>query len=274
MPFVKAVQFNYLATYEDRKKYIISLATDFIFATLYYKVVMGVLVGAYYVGFPLVVSLVFVGTEYLTYLLIRKPQDSYKIQKSDNPMDFLLTVVLALNFLTLGLSLNFEKFPTKTTFPFFLLCLGVADILFGYFHVATHKNPALWPKHQVHHQYKREDLNTFANFYADLLDGFLMNISLFAVTFLTLYFDQSSVVLNDMLYVAFFAHHKYPSGQYNMMWFFEYDVIDILFGKPRISSFHAEHHQALDRSYCNTGFISDQFILKLYYTVHKYIPIV
>eukprot|EP00656_Telonema_subtile_P004783 TRINITY_DN12184_c0_g1_i4.p1 TRINITY_DN12184_c0_g1~~TRINITY_DN12184_c0_g1_i4.p1 ORF type:complete len:143 (-),score=38.39 TRINITY_DN12184_c0_g1_i4:68-496(-) len=119
------------------------------------------------------------------------------------------------------------------------------------------------------HQYKNEDINSFANFYTDFFDGVLMNISFIGFGLAVWFTGQGHIVHNEFVVVAFLSHHKYGKQLMGPMYFYEYDVVDIVCGRERLSRFHATHHHELNKFFSAFGTLSDDFFRRWVYTGKK-----
>ena len=161
-------------------------------------------------------------------------------------MDFMLAVVLSTTFYWLGTNLDFDRPPDITTFPSFIAVLILSDLAFGILHYYSHTVPYLYKKHMVHHQYKRKNLNGMhqykrknlngmASFHAEFLDSCIMNAGAWlSAAFLGLAVGYNHVAYMDFLYAAALSHVRYSQRQMNLMFFFEFDLFDLVFAKERL----------------------------------------
>jgi len=139
----------------------------------------------------------------------------------------------------------------------------VSEFTFGILHALAHIHPYLRKQHMVHHEYKREDLNTFAHFYSEFSDSVLMNIPGFTNAILMVLFSTGSVPFKEIVISLNYTHHKYPTHQMNLGYFFEFDVIDMIMDRVRLCNFHNIHHYLADRNYSTYGFVSDEVLFKV-----------
>jgi len=142
----------------------------------------------------------------------------------------------------------------------------------GILHYWLHTVPVLRPLHMVHHEYKREDLNTMANFYADFWDSLIMNITNIAFSIATVVFAQNPVIIKDILYIGASTHHKYPTNTFTCFYYFELEVIDIITGNTRISNYHNAHHNEVDAYYGVYGLFHDDHFINITNSLKKVFP--
>jgi len=145
----------------------------------------------------------------------------------------------------------------------FLVQLVAFDVVFGVAHYCSHRVPALWKLHKQHHEYQREDLNVFANFFANIYDSLLMNVGFATSALLAVAMGGlSHFFMADLIFGAVRTHQKYVEETMQLCYYFEYDVLDMLFGATRISSFHNLHHEYSSKLYCGLGTLSDDFFVQ------------
>jgi len=267
---LKIIQFNYLKSSLDKKLYVHSLASDVILC--YMLTTYGLWIGPIFGLVPLIQSISITIMEYTRYKFFEDTTKvDYVVHISEKISDYTLQPMVALNFALIGYSTTAFHPPRAVHFLGYLLMFLVMDIFFGTTHIISHKNHWLWKKHLIHHKYKREDLDTFANFYAELLDGALMNLAVIILPgIVTLYFHLPPFFMCDLLMSALYTHHKYPDKQAHALWFWEWDVIDIILGRSRISTFHRHHHNFPNEHWSAFGIISnDKVFEKIYEVLQK-----
>lgn len=259
MVLTPIIKFFYL---KDTKTLLVSLIIDIIAATAYFKYII-YWDGLWLVLYPFVVSFWLISTEYIQYLLLGSPNESYVVKLSSNPTDFLLTPIIAATYILVGLTLPQNLSITPYTFLFFIAMFIFTDWIFGISHYWLHTVPFLRKLHLVHHDYKKEDLNTIANFYADFWDSLLMNITNILFSLATVLFVQNPVVIKEIVYIAFSTHHKYPTNTITCFYFFELEVIDMITSNLRMSNFHNAHHNEVDAFYALFGLFPDTHFVNL-----------
>lgn len=267
-PYVKFHKLhNQCKTDRDRKAFLCSVVVDSIWALMYFGYF--VFVPRHMYWFFIMVLVVYnIAAEYVQYLITRNPEDTYEVKLSKSPMDYLLAPTVALVFAVSAPWLNFDKFRfgehQHSSFAWFVFLLLQADVFFGVFHVMHHKIPSLWVKHAIHHQYRREDLNSLANFYAELGDSFSMAFGIFFMgNVLSAVGDQSFLSMFDLAMAAAFTHHKYTNEHMTLSMFWEFDAIDICLDKPRISCYHNAHHHSYLSKFSLFGLVSDDVLTTL-----------
>jgi len=67
------------------------------------------------------------------------------------------------------------------------------------------------------------------------------------------------VGFKDFSLSAGFTHHKYPTHQMTLNWFFEFELIDMIMDRVRLSNYHNAHHNLLDQNFSLYGFVPDSF---------------
>jgi len=262
-PIVKYFYFQKQIPIEKFTKVLItSVLLDAIFAFFYFHYILH-WTGFWLIAYILILSFWQTSNEYLQYLLFREPDESYVIKISNNFSDFLnLPIFMVANFYIW----TFYKEPADMLNPWGLVYwVGImlfSELSFGIAHTLCHTHPYLRKLHMIHHEYRREDLNTFANFYADITDSLLMNIVGFINAILTVVFSMSSLTFKEVGMGLGYTHHKYPTHLMTLGYFFEFEVIDMIMDRVRLCNYHNVHHHLLDRNFGTYGFVSDEVIMK------------
>ena len=155
--------------------------------------------------------------------------------------------------------------PVDTTsfFPVFLALVCVFDFLFGILHYLSHCNPYLCGKHALHHTYRKEHLNLFANCCSDIVDSVCMNFGLIVISIYLCKVGKYHIPFLDLIYGLAHTHCRYNTHHMNLMYFFEYDLVDMMCGKERFSCFHADHHRDSSRNFAVFGFFQDEVFRRL-----------
>jgi len=259
-PIVKVWHFNKLQDKKDLARYLYSIVNDFIHAVIYFKIFVPVLVGVHFAWFPLLVSAVCIIFELVQYKILYN-DGSYEILTTGGYEDNLLSVAVCTAFYVASRGVDFENTGMDEAYSFVVfLCLAVlCDLAFGWSHYLTHNIPSLWRLHAIHHKYKKDKLNAFASFYADIWDSLIMTCSLtFTASALVIGFGRYHTSFMDLIYAGFATHLRYVENQMNLMFFFEWDLIDMALKKNRIASFHAMHHYDSNINFGAYGIVSDQ----------------
>jgi len=214
--------------------------------------------------FPIVLLLLTAVLEYVRFLAFDFGcGGTYKVKMSWDPMDHLLIFVVAGSYEVLGLLSDFGAPLSYWDYPLFPIQLLAFDFVFGVGHYLAHKVPALWRLHQQHHEYQREDLNCFASLFAHIYDSLLMNMGFLTSAFLAVAVGGvSHFFMQDLIFTAIGTHQKYVEETMQLCYFFEYDVLDMLFEATRISSFHNLHHQHSGSFFAGFGSIPDNFFVR------------
>jgi len=200
--------------------------------------------------------------ELLQYRILHN-DGSYEILSRGRFEDNLLAPVVCSSFYAVSRGVDFENsgMDKANSFLVFLILLFVIDLIFGCTHYLTHYIPSLWQRHVIHHKCRKEKLNAFAGFYSDFLDSVIMNISaIVTAVVLVICFGRYHVSYMDVVYAAGTSHLRYGEDQMNLMFFFEWDLIDMLLKKNRIGSYHAQHHHDSNINYSLYGIVSDGLI--------------
>jgi len=210
--------------------------------------------------FPFALIFWILGTEYIQYLILGSPEEQYVVKLSQNPTDYLLLPIISLSYLFVGLTENPNIPLSAWSFIAWIITIAIADFVFSLTHYTAHTHPSIRKLHLVHHEYRKEDLNTMANFYAEVTDSFIMNSTFFTYGILTVLFSQHTIGLKEFLMVGGHTHHKYPTNTLTLSYFFEYELIDMILNQVRMSNYHNEHHNHVEKNYGGFGFFSDEFI--------------
>eukprot|EP00759_Apiculatamorpha_spiralis_P040115 PhF_6_TR38749/c0_g1_i1/m.58015 len=268
-PLVKYYHMKKQSSTFNLKRYAFSLVNDTLTALLYFKVYLPKFIGPSYFLFPLVNGTWMILVEYTQYLLFAGPTEKYVVKMGSHWYDYTLIPIASATFFfygsmtDMGQQLADSDGNQAATFLWFLPSMLVIDIVFGVTHYVTHKIPSLWKLHAVHHQYKREDLNSFGNFYAEVSDSFLMNAPFLISLIITGLCKQSYFANMELIYVAALTHNKYTDNQMNLMVFWEWDLIDMVLGEIRVAGFHNAHHQFLDKNFGAFGIADDDTVIAL-----------
>jgi hypothetical protein len=261
-PFAKAIHFNKLRERKDQIQWLYSLVNDGIFAFIFLRLFIPYLQKGYFFLFPALNAAVFIILEMIQHRVMDR-DEPYDILSTGKIQDNLLSIVVSSTFHYMSLHLDFDNdgMEKAQAFLVFFFLLVMLDGSFGLSHYATHVVPALWKRHGIHHQYKKERLNAFANFYSDFWDSCIMNSSIFMTgATLCMVFGRYHVSYMDIIYSAGSTHLRYTNKQMNLIYFFEWDLIDMFLGKHRIGNFHAQHHQDSSVNFCAYGIVSDDLI--------------
>uniref|UniRef100_A0A7S0CUL2 Fatty acid hydroxylase domain-containing protein n=1 Tax=Amorphochlora amoebiformis TaxID=1561963 RepID=A0A7S0CUL2_9EUKA len=196
-------------------------------------------------------------TEIVQYKIFDSSRSDYEVKTSDDPLDYLLAIVVAGTFHWLSWHVTFHPSLDAFSFPLFATSLYLFDAVFGTLHAYSHCIPWIHKKHMVHHQYRRSDLNAFANFYADITDSFVMNCGFFFVAFYFAVCGSGHIPMAEISFVALHTHARYSKTQSHLVFFFEFDLIDLWLKRDRLSTFHARHHDWPDENFAGFGLIQD-----------------
>lgn len=262
--------FNYLVGNNKRTfaQVLYSMVTDNIMAYIHFKFYLIYMTGNYYSLFLLCTVIYMLIQESIEFYLF--PEGSYLIKVRNGIGDFCLLPCAMLLLHFASTIMKFEYEPTALTFGWFIVWMLLSDIFFGLGHVMMHKVEYLWKNsHSIHHEYKLENVNCFANFYADTLDSFVMMGALIlpplGFQYLTginlLYF-----IFVDGYFSAVNTHNKYVSNHITAPFFFEYDLFDQTFGKVFginvVSEWHHHHHLKTSKNYSAYGLFAESLVMK------------
>ena len=261
-PLVKIWHFNKLQTKQDWIKFAYSIFNDYCHAIIYFKFFVPMLVGGLFSWFPILVSVVFIGFELLQHQILYRG-DSYEILTTGRLEDNLLAPIVCTSFYIASRGVDFVNSGMGEAKSFLVFCflMFVFDASFGINHYLEHNVKSLWGRHILHHQYKKEKINAFANFYSEFWDSIIMNCSL-AVTAIALVicFGRYHISFMDVIFAAASSHLRYGENQMSLMFFFEWDLIDMALKRNRIGSYHANHHHDSNINYSVYGIVSDDMI--------------
>lgn len=257
---------NRCRTLLDKKSFVCSVLIDGLGASLFFLYFARVPPHLYWT-YALFIPVFNIVTEGIQYRIVREPAERYLVKLSANPFDYLLAPIVAVIFALCGPFIAFDRFREggyqASSFLWFLFILIQADFFFGTLHVLHHKIPSLWAKHAMHHQYRREDLNCVANFYAELTDAFTMAFGAFFMgNFFTALAGQSFLSMWDMGRCLTLTHHRYAKQHITLFMFWEFDAIDMLLGRPRLANFHGAHHNVFTSNFSSFGLLSDEFVTR------------
>jgi sterol desaturase/sphingolipid hydroxylase (fatty acid hydroxylase superfamily) len=195
-------------------------------------------------------------------MILGEKDETYVIKLSNNPSDFFLFPIITSAFVLVAFYNPNPHIFTPVCFLVWALILVTVDFTFGFLHTLCHTHPYLRKLHMVHHEYRREDLNSFATFYSDFTDALFMNTPGMTNAILSVMFSLGPLPLNEMGISLGHTHHKYPNHQMTLCYFFEFDLIDMIMDRVRLSNYHHLHHHLTDQNFGVYGFISDEILLK------------
>jgi sterol desaturase/sphingolipid hydroxylase (fatty acid hydroxylase superfamily) len=211
-------------------------------------------------------------TEYFQYFLLGSKDEKFVIKYSRNPTDYLNVPVLGSVYIFVGYILPLNLPINAGTFFFWSIMNVMIDFVFGITHYWTHSIPWLRKLHLRHHEYRREDLNTMANYFAEFTDAFIMNLTNIVLAFLTVLFRQNPVVIKELFTNGVHTHHKYPTHQLTHYYWFEFELIDMMLGRNREANFHNAHHHHTDKFFSFVGLVSDEVFINFTKGLEKYLP--
>lgn len=265
--------------WRKKKEFACSVFGDTVHAFILHKVILVYCRGNLFFLFPFIQALPLLAIELLTHYVLDHKSDSttvdsdseanpkFTVKMSKNPLDYFLMVVTSLSNHWVGMTI--VEFGLPIT-GYNLLAIAVAvvagDITFGVFHYLSHNIVSLWKLHQTHHQYKKEELNTLANFYSEFIDGVMMNTAILAVGLTMRVFGGSfshEIVAIEYFFPALYSHSKYPTTFSTSIWFYELDLFDLVLGSQRPSEFHHHHHNDSNVNFSVYGIVSDNVIKTL-----------
>lgn len=261
-PVVKIWHYNKLRNKNDRTKFLYSIINDFIHAAIYFKIIVPVLVGVHFAWFPVLMAVIFIFFELLQYKFLYN-DGSYVILSTGQLKDNLLAPIICSAFYVAARGVDFENTGMDEAYSFvvFLFLMILFDLSFGWSHYLSHNISSLWSLHTIHHKYKKDKLNAFAGFYADFWDSLIMNCSLTLTAFaLVACFGRYHISYMDVIYAAGTSHLRYGENQMHLMFFFEWDLLDMLLKENRLGSYHAHHHHDSHVNYGAFGIVSDRLI--------------
>jgi len=251
-PIVKYFYFNKLSTLPDAQIFFFSVLNDSLFGILYYQYFI-YWESLWLVIFPFLAIFWILCAEYLQYLFLGSKDETYVIKVSKNPTDFLLLPVIVSTYIFVGLFLPSNLAISPWTFIFWIMSVIFIDGSFGIIHYLSHIYPALRKLHMVHHEYRKEDLNSVATFYADILDSFLTNFPNIIFSIMTVWLSVNPIVIKEAILNSLFIHHKYPNNQMTLMYYFEFDLIDMIMNRTRLSYYHHVNSSTFREKLCFLG---------------------
>jgi len=214
--------------------------------------------------YPYLVVIWITAAEYLQYILLGDKNETFVIKLSKNPSDFFLFPIVTSSHLCVAI---FNPYTSEIFTPvcifYWVLLMLASDLSFGFLHILCHTHPYLRKLHMVHHEYRREDLNSFATFYSDFTDALFMNVPGMVSAILTIMFSVGTLPFKELGLSMGYLHHKYPTYQLTVGYFFEFELIDMIMNRVRLSNFHNLHHNLLDQNFSIFGFLSDEAIFKV-----------
>ena len=101
-------------------------------------------------------------------------QWSNRVEFGDGIQDQLNVVCVMLPFCLVGFTCEVSLDVTFMDFVNFIVAILLFDLVFGVSHYVSHRNKTIWNMHKKHHQYRQDQLCSFANFYADIYDSLSM----------------------------------------------------------------------------------------------------
>jgi sterol desaturase/sphingolipid hydroxylase (fatty acid hydroxylase superfamily) len=259
-------------TDRSRKEFALSVLGDTVQCLLLWKVILVYCRGGYFFLYPFAQAFTVLGLEYLTFMVLdARSEDPAKrafvAKVSQNPLDYMLMSLVSLVNYCVGLSITDFDLPITGLHVAGLgLSILQGDLSFGILHYLSHKVPRFWASHKVHHEYKKQDLNTLANFYSDLPDGISMNCGLIGAGILAHAFGGPfghQIVHMEYLFPALYTHSKYPTTFCNYIYFYELDVLSMVFREQRTAEYHHHHHQDSSAHFSVYGVWPDWLIKKM-----------
>jgi hypothetical protein len=240
-------------------QWALSLIYDSAWAYFAMKVVPVYCTGLRFIYLVFVLLFVGIGFERLNYVFW--PVGTYVIKMPKHWYDNTLSLFVVGQFLYVGSLYDFNLSMSPMTLLMLYAFAYTVDFTFGTFHILSHRIPAMYKRHLVHHEYKKDDLVAIANTYGELSDNIGMTLpSLIAYSVPWILGHAHPAVVVDAIYAAFLTHNKYRDGVMHLLFFFEYDVLDIFFDKAncRMAEYHAEHHNVLTERFSLFGFLPDR----------------
>lgn len=197
------------------------------------------------------------------------PEGTYlNISRDDFLSKLMLpTTILAYAVVYMFIDVDLYNYKfTEYTFIFHLVNMIIHDFVFGVYHALLHKVDHLWLIHKIHHEYKLDNVNMNASYYADYFDSLgmvildawpILIVNFFGISIPSfLIFDYISTIIN--------SHNKYIYNHVNQFYFFEYSLFDLTIGHrynhTQSSAFHVEHHSKLLSHYSPNGVVPDSWI--------------
>jgi len=263
-PIVKYFYFQKTTPKEELlKKFITATIMDVIFGIISYKFFFR-LEGVWLVLYIPLLAFLLVITEYIQFRILGAKDEEYVLKFSPNPLDYSLVPVISLAFFFAGILHNpIQSIDSPWTFVSWVIIMLISDFVAGFFHFLEHNHPAILKNHLLHHEYRKADLNTVANFYADIIDSTIMSTTFFMYAIILAIFGPHSVGFKEFSLSAAFTHHKYPTHQMTLNWFFEFELIDMIMNRVRLSNYHNAHHNLVDQNFSVYGFVPDSVYTNL-----------
>lgn len=260
---------NYLIGNNKRpfSQVLYSMVTDNIMAFIHFRFYLTQLTGNYYFWFIVCTVFFAVIQESIEFYLF--PEGNYLIKVRNGIGDFCLLPCAMLLLHYASTTMKFDYQPTPYTFGWLIVWMVLGDIFFGTAHIMMHKVSSLWKNHHsIHHEYKLENVNCFANFYADTLDSFVMMATLILPLLgfqLMTGIDLVFFIFVDGYNTAVNTHNKYVANHITTPFFFEYDIVDQTIGKlfdaKQMSEWHHHHHLKTSKNYTSFGCVDESIVV-------------
>jgi hypothetical protein len=237
---------------------LFSIFFDTLNALTYYLFVVH-LRGAYHGLTVLIFVMQVLLWEGMQYLLFRKPDDSYVIKLSKNPLDYCLALVISGSFVLHGSVTSFDTPLTPFNLAGMWVPILVFDFLFALGHYLEHHTKTGWESHKQHHEYTSKDLNSIANFWASFSDSMIMNGPVVVAVFISWLMGPHAHWLAEaeLIYAAALSHSKYIHNQFHLMLNWELDACDLVMNQVRMSGFHNAHHDHPGYGMSVFGYVPD-----------------
>uniref|UniRef100_A0A7S1FDS9 Fatty acid hydroxylase domain-containing protein n=1 Tax=Noctiluca scintillans TaxID=2966 RepID=A0A7S1FDS9_NOCSC len=244
--------------------------------TVTYLVVKKVLyvyaVGSWGAFFVLGLALWYVPVEYCKFKLLGGP-GVYRVEIGNGIQDQLSVFFVMLPYYLAGLTCEVSLDVTFMDFVNFLVALLLFDLVFGLSHYVSHRNKTMWNMHKKHHQYRQDQLCSFANFYADIYDSLSMTSGAYFSALYIILVRGNFASFTELATIAFLTHNKYAPRILNLMVFCEVDFLDDILGHEKMCAFHQAHHNgAMDR-FSLSGMLTDQHFRSCDWLWSKFVPL-
>ena len=250
-----------------------SVVTDNILAIIIFKFVYTQLTGKYFTLFFPILGFFIIFQELIEFYLF--PEGNYLVKVRNGIMDFTPLPINVMIYYYVSTLLDFKYMSSQYTFGWFIVWMAFSDFFFGIAHVLMHKIEYLWKNsHSIHHEYKLENVNSFANFYSHFFDSIVMSGS-FIIPIMCFQII-SGINLPYFLIIegnisAGNAHNKYVSNHITCPFFFEYDLLDQTlsnyFGSKQVSEWHHYHHVKTSKHYTLYGLLNEEIIINIAETI-------
>lgn len=246
---------------QPARMFLASFVYDVLFSTLNYWAFFNLLLPP--MLFPPIIFIAGAVLEYSKHRFVDEPDKEYKITLSPNMLSNMsLVLILMVTYGLFQYCMDTSRFVLETTvtFPVFVFMVGLMDSVFGMIHYLEHKVAALYKKHKFHHTYKKQELNFFANFCSDFEDAFGMAFGFNLGLAFLCWTQAHHVALYDLQICLINTHCRYRGDSFNLIYFFEWDLIDICFignESERLSCYHHQHHQDHDKNFSAFGLVTD-----------------